>query len=163
MATTFKTSGVNFSDAALRAFELNNDLNLPGDYRDFLVRHNGRCPSPNACWVAGIKDFVLVDELYGITRDDKSDLQFWIEEYGDEMPKGSVIVGGDPGGAMFILGTLAGSKGVYLWDHQHRYTGSSEENGNTFFIAETFTTWIQTLQELPLELSGKGPAKHDAP
>lgn len=150
MAVTFKTSGSNPTEEALEAFEANNALKLPLDYRHFLGANNGGCPSPNACWVEDIDDFVLVDVLYGIARDESSDLQFWIEEYGDEMPKGSVIVGGDPGGAMFILGTTVDFSGIYLWDHQHRYAGSSEENGNTFFIADTFSTWIQTLQELPL-------------
>jgi hypothetical protein len=150
MPVIFKTSGSNPNEEALKAFEANNALNLPLDYRDFLVGHNGGCPSPNACWVEDIDDFVLVDELYGIAREDASDLQFWIEEYGDEMPEGSVIVGGDPGGAMFILGTTVGFSGIYLWDHQHRYLGSSEESGNTFFIAETFSTWIHALQEVPL-------------
>ena len=63
---------------------------------------------------------------------------------------------------MFILGTTVDLKGIYLWDHQHRYTGSSEENGNTFFIAETFSEWIQSLRELPLESTGENPAEQDA-
>jgi hypothetical protein len=163
MAVTFKTSGRNPTEAALKAFEVDNALSLPLDYRDFLGSHNGGCPSPNACWVDDIGDFVLVDELYGIARDDASDLQFWIEEYGDEMPEGSVIVGGDPGGAMFILGTTVDFSGIYFWDHQHWYAGSSEENGNTFFIAETFSTWIQTLQELPRESTGKDPEQDVTP
>lgn len=153
MLITIQRSGGNLAEKELKAFELDNAINLPSDYRDFLRCHNGGCPSPNACWVDDIDDFVLVSELYGISLGGSSDLQLWISEYGEEMPEKSVVIGEDPGGAMFILGTTPDFKGVYLWDHQHRYTGSSEENGNTFLLAETFSAWLRTLRELPIESS----------
>jgi hypothetical protein len=75
------------------------------------------------------------------------DLQECIDEFRDEMPKGALIIGSDPGAAMFILGTSPPLVGVYFWDHQHRFTGSSEESGNTFKLAPTFTAWLEKLRD----------------
>jgi hypothetical protein len=141
------TSGVHIPQ--LTEFAQKNHLRLPEDYRDFLVRFDGGAPHPKASWVATLKDYVLVDYLFGITRSRPLNLQFWLDEYRDEMPPGFLIVGKDPGGAFFILDAGEAQTGVYLWDHQHRYPGSSEEDGNTFLLAGAFSTWINSLCELP--------------
>jgi hypothetical protein len=131
----------------IQAFERRNCLTLPADYRQFLLSHNGGMPRPSCSWIPTIRKEVIVDVLYGIADSKDLDLQECIDEFRDEMPKGALIIGSDPGAAMFILGTSPPLVGVYFWDHQHRFTGSSEESGNTFKLAPTFTAWLEKLRD----------------
>ena len=133
----------------IAAFEQKYRLTLAPDYREFLLRHNGGCPQPDACWIPDQEEFVLVSALYGLGRPEELDLAFWHAEFGDEMPADFVILGEDPGGAMFIFGPGEENTGVFFWDHQHNFADSSEDAGNTYFLAETFTAWLDSLRELP--------------
>ena len=48
---------------------------------------------------------------------------------------------------MFILVPAQGADpaGVYCWDHAHVFPGSSEERGNTYFVAPTFGAFLDSL------------------
>lgn len=127
------------------AFESRNHLKLPADYRRFLLKSNGGRPKPNRSTIPDMKEPVLVDVLYGITTKRGLGLQIWLDEYRDEMPPEFLVIGADPGGAFFILGPKGPDGGVYLWDHQHRYAGSSADDGNTFQLAPSFTAWLKSL------------------
>jgi hypothetical protein len=70
------------------------------------------------------------------------------------MPAGSLIVATGAGAMLFILVPDPADAGVYCWDHAHNLTGSSEENGNTYFVAPTFADFLNSLA--PVE-SADGP------
>lgn len=132
--------------AAVDAFERANGLTLPADYREFLTRHNGGFPDPAAaCVIPKQGQSVIVQTLLGLGREREFDLQGWHDEYGDEMPPGSLIVAVGAGAMLFILVPGAADAGVYCWDHAHNFAGSSEEDGNTYFVAPTFAAFLASL------------------
>ena len=62
------------------------------------------------------------------------------------MPAGSLITA-DGAGMLFILvpAEAGDTAGVYCWDHAHQFDGSSEEGGNTYFVAPTFGAFLDAL------------------
>jgi hypothetical protein len=147
VAATFKKIRPPAGAGQLSAFEARHSLSLPDDYRRFLLHHNGGVPQPAGVHVSQLKTEVLVD-VFALTSRQGLSLDEWIAEFEGEIPTGFLIIAGDPGGAFFILGTQGEERGVYLWDHQHRYPGSSEEEGNTFFLSDSFTSWIESFHEM---------------
>lgn len=89
---------------------------------------------------------MLVDCLFGLTGVRGLSLDAWMAEFREEVPSGFLIIGGDPGGGFFILDTQPGRGGVYYWDHQHFFHESSKEEGKTFLLAESFASWLDSLQ-----------------
>ena len=143
MAVAFQSFG-GTTPGAVNAFECHNRLTLPDDYRRFLLKHNGGVLDPAACLVKGPDQEVLVQTLLGLERSRDFDLHHWLEEYRDDMPPGFLIVAiGAP--ALFILSTAGPDVGVHCWDHAHAFDGSSEEDGNTFPVAASFTEFMDSL------------------
>lgn len=144
MATVIRFGHVTY--AAVTQFETLNSLILPSDYRTFLQETNGGHPTPNRCYVPGLQAHVTVDVLFGISLRERSlNLDAWLTEFRDELAPGIVVIGGDPGPNLFVLGTTGEFVGVYFWDHAHVFEVSSEGDGNTYFIAATFTDFLDSL------------------
>jgi len=130
------------------AFKQRNNLKLPVDYEQFLVQHNGGLLPPVSCFVPGPNQDVLVAVLFGVNLARDFDLDGWLDEYRDEMLPGFLILGAGAGTMLFILGTDGADAGVYCWDHAHAPEGSSEADGNTFRVADTFTEFLNALTPL---------------
>ena len=130
-----------FIDAVEQQF----GLTLPSDYRAFIAAHNGGRPKQNPVRVPGLDSDVLVDFIFGLGCDRKLDLLSWTREYAGEMPPGVLIFAPDPGGTLFLL-DCGRPGGVYFWDHQHFFDISSEEDGNTHQIADTFAGFLDALR-----------------
>ena len=132
---------------AVQAFAHDSGLTLPPDYVEFLVRHNGGVPDPAvSCFVPGPGEHVLIEAFFGVGRGRDFGLESWLDEYHDEMPAGSLIVA-DGAGMLFILvpAERGDDAGVYCWDHAHQFPGSSEEGGNTYFVAPSFGAFFEKL------------------
>ncbi len=142
MSLSFRPFGNTCNPDALAEYEAQRSIELPADYRQFLIKYNGGVPSKGALVLEECGISVKLDVLYGIQDERGLDMRFATEEWKDEMPEGFIVIGGDPGGAMFILGTSS-EPGIYYWDHQHSLPGSSEELGNTFYLAATFTELLE--------------------
>lgn len=107
---------------------------------------NGGQLDSMVCFVADLNDGVLVEILLGVGQSERAfDSEYWLGQYRPEMPTGFLVIGLGATG-MFILGTEETSAGVYFWDDAHAFTGSSEEGGNTYLVAKTFTEFIESLR-----------------
>ena len=49
--------------------------------------------------------------------------------------------------------------GVYCWDHAHCLPGSSEANGNTYFMAPSFSAFMRSLEPLEEDHGSRGRAR----
>jgi hypothetical protein len=75
---------------------------------------------------------VLCDCLFGFNLQSGVDFQFWQNELENDLPRGSVVIGSDPGGAFFILLKERGIWKVMYYDHAHHLPSSNDE-GNTYY------------------------------
>jgi len=74
------------------------------------------------------------------------------EEFSEDFPPKSLVIGEDPGGAMLLLVTTdVGdfSKGIYFYDHSHFFEASNS-NCNTYFVCDTFSEFITILEQTTL-------------
>jgi hypothetical protein len=137
----------NTSEEIIAAFEERNQVRLPVDYRQFLLENNGGLVEAGCCHVQGAEQDVLVQALLGLGQARDFDLQGWLMEYRDEMPRGSVIIAVGATG-LFILVADAAPAGVHFWDHEHTFDASSTDGGNTYKVAATFTEFINGLRPI---------------
>lgn len=120
-------------------------FSLDADYCSFLERNNGGICVNGSIQITGISQDVSVDNLFGINLPvETSNLLFWVKEYGDEIPPESIVIGSDPGGGLFLL---VKGEGVYYWDHAWFFEQSNEDE-NTYYIASSFTGFLNTIKPL---------------
>jgi hypothetical protein len=140
----FDTLGA-VSEERIAAFERMYGLALPGDYREFLKRHNGGRPRPRQFAIPDAHEEGLVDWFYGLDARESLNLEFWLQEYQSDLPPLFMVIGGDPGGNMILLACRgADGSGVYYWDHAHFFDKSSHEE-NTYLLANSFELFVASL------------------
>ena len=91
----------------------------------------------------------MLHVFYGITNSDSKSLtlSYWLTEFGDEIEEKTVLFGSDLGGGFLMYITAGEDKGVYYWDHAHFFPQSSEEEGNTYYIAESFADFCNLVMD----------------
>lgn len=130
----------------LRVARLEAELGfaLPDDYRSFLLRNNGGSFQEQVFFVADLGQDVMLDIFYAVSNPDRVlTLSFWWKEHGEELQENALIIGTDPGGGMITYITTGEDKGVYYWDHAHFFEESAEEEGNTYFVADSFADFCK--------------------
>ena len=121
---------------------------LPNDYFNFLVDNDGATIDDGYFYVKDLDEYILL-ELFSDIEECMQDYQ----EFKDDIPDKSLIIGSDFGGGMILLVTVENddfSKGIYFYDHSHFFEASNSEN-NTYFICDTFNEFIDILKNTTLE------------
>ncbi|MGI4863586.1 MAG: SMI1/KNR4 family protein [Janthinobacterium lividum] len=138
-------------ETTVRQFEQQLGFSLPADYRAFLLDTNGGSVSNQAFYVNDLKQDVLMDVFYGITNEEEDlTLATWLAEHGDELQEKALIIGADQGGGIILYITAGENQGVYYWDHAHFFPQSSPEEGNTYFLADSFDDFCKLLKPYTL-------------
>ncbi|WP_082116181.1 SMI1/KNR4 family protein [Hymenobacter terrenus] len=123
---------------------------LPDDYRQFLLQTNGVDILDQTFFVKDLDQEVMLHVLFGLTNPTSRGLTmaYWLKEYGDEIDPYTLIIGKDAGGR-FLLYTVAGedTAGIYYWDHNDSFPQSKDGEGNTYFVADTFTEFCDSLRD----------------
>lgn len=144
----FTSWGQN-EETTVTQFEQQLGFELPTDYRSFLLQNNGGSFKKQVFFVDELKQDIMLGVLYGITNGKSVDLTIasWMDEYGDELQENALIIGADPGGGMLLYITAGEDRGIYYWDHAHFFSQSSEEEGNTYFVAPSFAAFCNLLTD----------------
>ena len=135
------------SEAKALAFQEFLSFILPDDYFNFLAQNDGATIDEAYFYVKDIEEYIMFDLFYGIEKCIKI-----YEEFSDDFPEKSLVIGEDPGGAMLLLVTTdVGdfSKGIYFYDHSHFFEASNSDC-NTYFVCDTFSEFITILEHTTL-------------
>ena len=153
----YKTYG-NASEIDIEFLEDKYNLKLPDDYKYFLQVCNGGVLRPDyeegipLIWKDKIINCVNVHVMYGVNTGAASDfsddpifdIDFWMDEYGDDAPPHSLLIGDSPFGGFFVLIAEGEDTGVWFWDSNPSYHIERPDDGtNTYFIAKTFTEFSE--------------------
>ena len=115
--------------------------NFPQDYIEFLLKTNGGqfdLEDEHGIDVIGIdEEPIYIDVLFGIDENKCSDLFYWNNEYGDEIPEDAIIIGDALSHGFIIYNYSIEDKGIYYWDSTYAFE-SSDDDGNTYFVANDF-------------------------
>ena len=91
------------------------------------------------------QEVIALDILYGIdTETENCNILEWTQEYKEDLPENTLIIGDDVLMGFFILVCKGEDKGVYHYDHAYNLEGS-DDDGNTYFIANSFEEFINQL------------------
>lgn len=137
------------SEESVQAFEQQIGFALPEDYRQFLVKNNGAIVNNQTFFVKDLDQEVLMDVLYGLTSAHARSLTlgYWLNEYDEEIGEKELVIGSDPGGHQILYITAGEDKGIYYWDTNHFFAKSSEGEGDTYFLANSFTEFCDSLRD----------------
>ena len=135
------------SEAKTLAFQEFLGFALPDDYFNFLTQNDGATIDEAYFYVKDIEEYSMFDLFYDIEECIET-----YEEFSEDFPSKSLVIGTDPGRGMLLLVTTdVGdfSKGIYFYDHSHFFEASNSDC-NTYFICDTFTDFITILEHTTL-------------
>jgi hypothetical protein len=132
---------------ALEAFQRKNNLDLPSDYKEYLLENNGGSANDKLiCFNAEkITEPVALGVLFGLSNVKNSlSLETWMNEYRDELLENMLIIGHATGSGLILLVNQEDWKGVYFWDNCLDYENSTEDEC-MYFVAKSFKEFINGL------------------
>jgi len=131
-------------EVELSDFEKENSIELPKDYRDFLLEVNGGKPTPNE----NRNPPTVVTYILGMHNGEYyASLYKHIDMFKNRLPVSTFPIATDAFGNLFIMSVHSESYGhVYFWGHE----GESEyQDGhyvdNCSFVAYSFSEFINNL------------------
>ena len=99
----------------------------------------------NSLLVKDLGESVNIDVLFGINiKDTELSLELWLNDYRSDMPESTIIIGASYQHGLIIMICSGADAGIYYWDHAYEFACSNDET-NTYYIAKTFTEFIQSL------------------
>ena len=92
-------------------------------------------------YIEYLEETVYLDTLYTIDGVSK-----WSNMWPGDIPPKSILIGDDTRGGQILLWSNGGEDdGIYYYDHAYTF-GQSSDDSNTYFIADTFTEFIDSLK-----------------
>jgi len=134
-------------------FERENNISLPEDYIEFLLKNNG------GMFIYDYVNFdfkdklgdntAIVDIFYGINYPaDVYDLKTMLNRTRDRMPNNIIPIANDPGGNKICISIKGEDYGkVYFWDHEFEADEDEKPDyRNLSLIANSFTEFFKLLK-----------------
>jgi hypothetical protein len=125
-------------------FETHNNISLPQDYKDFLLRHNGGRPKPNI--VPSIKSDVqwiygMVDEPY------YASISQHIDMFHKRIPSWYFPIANDSGGNLYLMSLYQENHGlIAFWNHEGETGGDADQYfDNMTIVANSFSDFLNEL------------------
>lgn len=141
----FKTFGGEIN-GKLQQYENSIQMNLPEDYRQFLIETNGGIfkNEEYSFWVEEIQEFIPIDVLFGFHQMRSLCLDTWYQEYEYELLENTTIIGDTSCYGLILLIWQKDWKGIYLWDHCLELENSTEEHC-IYKIADNFESFFRSI------------------
>ncbi|MBC9929753.1 SMI1/KNR4 family protein [Chitinophaga qingshengii] len=140
----------NGSKESVSALEKRYKTKLPQDYKAFLTTSNGAIINNAYLYVRDLKEYMLMGNFFGTGIDKPfADIVKINEEYNDDIPESSLLIGSDAGSGLLLLVNDGENDGIWYYDHTYFFKQSTDEL-NTYFICETFTAFMEMLKETKL-------------
>lgn len=136
----------------VRQMEARYGVNLPEVYRNFLIKTNGGTVSAGTdleIMIPQLGEPIYMETFYGLDLGKKCfDIDSWMDEYRDELPPCSVLIGDDKLKGFLLLICSGDDAGVYYWDDAFQFEQSNEEN-NAYLISKDFQILADILSDRP--------------
>ena len=129
------------SEVRVRHLEQKYDVLLPAPYRRFLLECNGGLVDPTdglAIPLPALNETIQMETFFGLDQKERCfDMDSWMEQFGDELPAHSLLIGDDELKGFLLIICDGAEKGLYYWDDAHCFP-QSDEGGNAYLIATDF-------------------------
>jgi hypothetical protein len=144
MSLKITGSASPITDAELTEMEQRLGMTIPGEYRLWLLQHNGGRPEPHVVQFrktdgpytdVGIRSFFSDAEVEGCAVNYKLIRQ--------RLPNRLFPMGNDSFGNLICISTSGKDKGfVYFWDHEEEEEAA---NSNCYLLARKFSEFLDNL------------------
>jgi len=136
----------NGSSEEVSKLEKKFKIKLPEDYKNFLIQYNGGNVDDGYLYVKELDEYMLMGYFFGIGIERGfADIIKINEEFNDDIPKKSLLIGTDEGEGFLLLVNDGISNGIWYYDHIYFFEKSTDDL-NTYFICETFSDFIKMLE-----------------
>ena len=128
-------------------FENHVGMELPKDYRQFLLNTNGGhfVEEIHTFWVEELKQDIGIDVLFGFHDARSLCLNNWYDEYSEDLLENTIIIGNSISSGLILLIWQDDWKGIFLWDHCLELEQSTEEDC-LYRIVDQFDLFFNSLQ-----------------
>ncbi|QLG39184.1 SMI1/KNR4 family protein [Paenibacillus sp. FSL W7-1088] len=138
-----KGSNEVLTESRLQDFERINGVQLPQQYREFLLKYNGGYPKPYYFTISKEQGIGMVNIFYGI-GEMYDNLDKKVDIFDDILDAGFIPIADDSGGNQICLGLTEKHFGdVYFWIHDE----DPEDLGNMYFLAKDFGGFLEKLHD----------------
>ena len=145
----------------LEQFEISFGINLPQEYRQFLLKYNGGHVEPSAfhyssmagCGnITGPLDKVgIISSFFSLNTETTMDLATIREGLPNTIPDNLLMIGGTATGNILCLSVYGADQGfMYIWHKNQGYDLEEWEEPNCdyiYFAADNFDTFLNSLYE----------------
>jgi hypothetical protein len=122
-------------------------IKLPNDYKDFLLNNNGVIIENGYFFVDELQQNISMGIFYGIDMENDTieDIVRINKEFEGDILERSLLIGSDDGGGWILIVCDGENDGIWYYDHSYFFEQSNDET-NTYFICNTFTEFMEMLQ-----------------
>ena len=138
-------------DEDIKLLEKRFAIQLPVDYKEYLVTQNGGRNSSykfeNSIKINQIDEVINIDTMFGINTGIKNaDIEQWTEEYRNDIFEHSIIIGDTiQHGFLLFWQSDDENEGLYYYDDTYQLESSNDEI-NAYFLAKTFSEFMALIQ-----------------
>lgn len=143
----------------IREAEKTIGVELPEEYKQYLLSHKGGHPDPDGFrvqwngqdWAEGNEINSVAWMLAPYDGEDENFLDYY-ETHKGRIPDDTVPIARDPGSNLILLGTSGPNKGkVFFWQRDYEAEpgqGEVADYSNVGFVANSFNEFINSLSDL---------------
>jgi len=138
----------------LQKFEDTIGVQLPSEYKEFLLLHNGGILEPDMGFKfkSQIKniDESMIGLFYSLYDGEYGSLLKEFNNYQQYVADDMLIIASDPGSGLILLGISGEKQGkVYFWMQDFEPVGEYESECKTFaLVADSFNEFLSSLTEV---------------
>jgi cell wall assembly regulator SMI1 len=139
------------SDDEVKAYENKLGVELPGEYRDFLLLHNGGKAYPDVINYKrkyNPEASTIIDRILGLEDDQIFTIPYFKDNFSDRIPAHLLVIATDVGGNNICIAVSGDKRGqIFFWHHEFPEDDDDELPGenNFFFIASSFSEFLDKL------------------
>lgn len=143
----------------IREAENTIGLELPEEYKKYLLSHKGGHPDPDTFsvqwngqdWAEG-NEINSVAWFFAIYDGKDENFLDYYETHKGRIPNDTIAIARDPGSNLILLGTSGTNKGkIFFWQREYEVdfeNGEVPDYSNVGFVANSFNEFIDSLSRL---------------
>jgi hypothetical protein len=119
---------------------------LPTDYQDFLQQAAKSAFNKQLFFVEQLNKSLAIKYLFGINQPERTqDVRFWLRKFQDDLPPATLLIGKEASGGLLLYNIAGEDIGIYFWDRNRLFPASSDAEGDTYFLADSFADFCAAL------------------
>jgi hypothetical protein len=152
MKPKYVTCARQLTEVDITALEREIRVNLPHEYKNFLLECNNGSPEPYGVPIENCPQcgqFVWLHLFFGIdSLHETYDIAYIYHIVKDRIPSDCIPIATDPGGNLICL-SVSGTNVGYVWFWDHNFETPEADYSNCYKIANSFNEFINSFCKIP--------------